>query len=425
MHFFGKSAAEAREEILNLVEEYCKSYRLADARQEGDAIPYAARAYDSAEMINLVDSALDFGLTGGCYTEKFEKAFAAYVGVSYCSLVNSYSSANLVAFMALTSPLLGERRILPGDEVITVAVGLPTAVAPIVQYGAVPVFVDVTLPQCNIDVAGLEAALSVKTKAVMVAHMAGNPYDLKTVRNFCNEYDLWLIEDNGNALGAEYDFDGTVYKTGAVGDISTASFSSPSHLTMGEGGAVLTRDTMLHRIICSMCEGGRDFAGTPAQPDTYVYSHFGYHVKATDLQAAVGLAQLEKLPALVARRRAILSRLHASLQEVADKLLLPESCAGGTPSPLGLWLTCREGVSRDRVVAYLKAHGVKVCVPFAGNLLRQPCFEELCRRGGCRTVGTLPVTDRVMRDAFLVNVDPSMTDEAVACLAGAIKEALA
>lgn len=444
MHFSGKGATEAREEILKLVGEYCDTYHNQQADGKGVKIPYAARVYDRAEMVNLVDSALDFWLTGGRYTEQFEKEFAAYIGVSYCTLVNSGSSANLLAFMALTSPLLGERRILPGDEVITVAAGFPTTVAPIVQYGAVPVFVDVTLPQYNIDVTALEAALSVKTKAVMVAHTMGNPFDLKTVRNFCNEYDLWLIEDNCDALGAEYDFDGTVYKTGAVGDISTSSFYPPHHITMGEGGAVLTRDTMLHRIIRSMRDWGRDCICPPGKDNVcghrfdrqygdlpkgydhkYVYSHFGYNLKATDMQAAVGVAQLGKLPSFVARRRANFERLYRALQCVCDKLILPEACAHSTPSPFGFLLTCREGVSRERVVSYLEAHGVQTRMLFAGNLIKHPCFDEMRRRGdGYRVVGDLPVTDRIMRDTFLVGVYPGLTDEMVDHIAKTVIEAV-
>ena len=444
MHFSGKGADEARKEILELVGEYCDTYHNQEGTQTGDTIPYAARVYDRAEMVNLVDSALDFWLTGGRYTEAFEKKFAAYVGVSHCTLVNSGSSANLLAFMALTSPVLGERRVMPGDEIITVAAGFPTTVAPIVQYGAVPVFVDVTLPQYNIDVTALEAALSVKTKAVMVAHTMGNPFDLKTVRNFCNEYDLWLIEDNCDALGAEYDFDGTVYKTGAVGDISTSSFYPPHHITMGEGGAVLTRDKMLHRIIRSMRDWGRDcicppgkdnvcghrfdrqYGALPAGYDhKYVYSHFGYNLKATDMQAAVGLAQLDKLPTFVARRRANFARLYEALQPAADRLILPEACPGSTPSPFGFLLTCREDVSRERVVAYLESHGVQTRMLFAGNLIKQPCFDELRRRGdGYRTVGDLPVTERIMRDTFLVGVYPGLRDEEIDTIAKMVLEAL-
>jgi CDP-6-deoxy-D-xylo-4-hexulose-3-dehydrase len=258
MYFTGKTEQEARREILALTEEYCNTYHNKSEWQAGDRLPYAGRVYDSAEMVNLVDSSLDFWLTAGRYTQQFERELAKYLGIDYCTLVNSGSSANLLAFMTLTSPLLGERAIRPGDEVITVAAAFPTTVAPIVQYGAVPVFVDITLPQYNIDVRQLEAALSPKTKAIMVAHTLGNPFDLKTVRNFCNEYELWLIEDNCDALGAEYNFDGTVYKTGTVGDIGTSSFYPPHHMTMGEGGAVYTRDKYLNKIMRSLRDWGRD-----------------------------------------------------------------------------------------------------------------------------------------------------------------------
>lgn len=236
-----KTEQQAKEEILSLVKEYCDTYHnVKKPFQEGDRIPYASRVYDSEEMTNLVDSALEFWLTSGRYTDQFEKQMADYLGIRFCSLVNSGSSANLLAFMALTSPLLGERRINRGDEIITVAAGFPTTVAPMIQYGAVPVFVDVTIPQYNIDVTMLEKALSEKTKAVMIAHTLGNPFDLKAVSAFCKEHGLWLVEDNCDALGSEYTIDGEKKLTGTVGDIGTSSFYPPHHMTMGEGGAVYT-----------------------------------------------------------------------------------------------------------------------------------------------------------------------------------------
>ncbi len=444
MHFTGKTEREARAELLALTKEYCNTYHGKDVWQAGDRIPYAARVYDDAEMVNLVDSALDFWLTAGRYTAEFERSFAEYLDIPYCTLVNSGSSANLLAFMTLTSPLLGERAIGRGDEVITVAAGFPTTVAPIVQYGAVPVFVDVTLPQYNIDVRQLEAALSPKTKAVMVAHTLGNPFDLKTVRNFCNEYELWLIEDNCDALGAEYEFDGTVYKTGTVGDIGTSSFYPPHHMTMGEGGAVYTRDRYLHKIMRSLRDWGRDCICPPGVDNVcghrfdrqygelplgydhkYVYSHFGYNLKVTDMQAAVGCAQLEKLPAFVARRRENFERLRAALVPVADKLILPEACPNAAPSWFGFVLTCREGVSRERVLSHLESKKIQTRMLFSGNLIKHPCFDEMRRAGsGYRVIGDLPVTNTIMERTFWVGVYPGMSDGMIDYVADAIKEAV-
>ena len=321
--FEGKSESQARREILELVKEYCEKYHEPKkAFVPGQRIPYASRVYDSAEMINLVDSALEFWLTSGRYTQQFEAKLADYLGVRYCSLVNSGSSANLLAFMALTSPLLGERRIRRGDEVITVAAGFPTTVSPIVQYGAVPVFVDVTIPQYNIDPNRLEEALSPRTKAVMLAHTLGNPFDLKAVKTFCDAHGLWLIEDNCDALGSVYALDGEERLTGTVGDIGTSSFYPPHHMTMGEGGAVYTDNPLLHKCIRSFRDWGRDCVCASGQDSRcghrfdgqygelpvgydhkYVYSHLGYNLKATDMQAAIGCAQLEKIPAFSALRR--------------------------------------------------------------------------------------------------------------------------
>ena len=257
--FEHKTEDEARKEILSMVEEYYKTFHVKNEEyQEGDRISYASRVYDQDEMCNLVDSALEFWLTSGRYTQQFEKELAEYIGVRFCSLVNSGSSANLIAFMALTSPLLGERRVKRGDEIITVAAGFPTTVTPYLQYGAIPVFLDLTIPQYNLDVSQLEDALSDKTKAVMIAHTLGNPFDLKTIRTFCDENGLWLIEDNCDALGSEYCMDGVWKKTGSIGDIGTSSFYPPHHMTMGEGGAVYTDNPLLHKIIRSFRDWGRD-----------------------------------------------------------------------------------------------------------------------------------------------------------------------
>ncbi len=444
MHFNGKSESEARAEILSLVKEYCDSYHNQKKWREGDRISYASRVYDSEEMTNLVDSSLEFWLTSGRYTEEFESAFAAYLGVRYCSLVNSGSSANLLAFMALTSPLLGERAVRRGDEVITVAAGFPTTVTPILQFGAVPVFVDVTIPQYNIDVTQLEKALSPRTRAVMVAHTLGNPFDLRAVREFCNRYDLWMIEDNCDALGSEYEIDGKRYFTGTIGDIGTSSFYPPHHMTMGEGGAVYTKDALLHKIIRSLrdwgrdcvCPSGRDnlcghrfdrqYGELPLGYDhKYVYSHFGYNLKATDLQAAVGCAQIKKFPGFVARRRHNFARLRAALEPVADKLILPEAAPHSAPSWFGFLMTCREGVSRDALIGFLESHGVQTRMLFAGNLIKHPCFDSLRRSGtGYRVVGDLSVTDEIMDKTFWVGVYPGMTDEMIDYMARMIREGL-
>ena len=444
MHFNGKSESEAKAEILSLVKEYCDTYHNQKQWKPGDRITYASRVYDNEEMVNLVDSSLEFWLTSGRYTNEFEREFAKYLGVPYCSLVNSGSSANLLAFMTLTSPLLGERAIRRGDEVITVAAGFPTTVTPIIQYGAVPVFVDVTIPQYNIDVSMLEKTLSPKTKAVMVAHTLGNPFDLLAVRNFCNKYDLWMIEDNCDALGSEYVIDGKTYLTGTVGDIGTSSFYPPHHMTMGEGGAVYTRDTTLHKIIRSMRDWGRDcvcpsgvdnlcrhrfdrqYGELPLGYDhKYVYSHFGYNLKVSDMQAAVGCAQLKKFPEFVKRRRHNFDRLKAALTPVADKLILPEPCPDSKPSWFGFLLTCREGVDREKVVSYVEAHGVQTRMLFSGNLIKHPCFDEMRRSGeGYRVVGDLKNTDTIMTNTFWVGVYPGMTDEMIDYIARTVIEAL-
>ena len=436
---------EAREEILKEVKEYCERFHISPDFKEGDRIPYASRVYDSEEMCNLVDSSLEFWLTSGRYTESFESEFAKYLGVRYCALVNSGSSANLLAFMALTSPLLGERAILPGDEVITVAAGFPTTVTPAIQYGAVPVFVDITIPQYNIDVSMLDAALSEKTKAVMIAHTLGNPFDLAAVKVFCDKHGLWLVEDNCDALGSEYTLDGEKHKTGTVGDIGTSSFYPPHHMTMGEGGAVYTNDPTLAGIIRSMRDWGRDCV-CPSGKDNlcrhrfdkrygelplgydhkYVYSHFGYNLKATDMQAAVGCAQLKKFPSFVERRRHNHRRLRAALECVSDKLILPEACPNSDPSWFGFLITCREGVDREKLVRYLEERGVQTRMLFAGNIIKHPCFNEMRRSGkGYRVVGDLKVTDRVMSSTFWVGVYPGMTDRMIDYMAKTIIDATA
>lgn len=443
--FENKTEGQAKEQILEMVAAYCdRFHNQKKPFEEGQRIPYASRVYDQEEMVNLVDSALEFWLTAGRYTDQFEAQFAEYLGVKYCSLVNSGSSANLIAFMALTSPLLGERAIRPGDEVITVAAGFPTTVAPVIQYGAIPVFIDMTIPQYNLNVSMLEKALSGKTKAVMAAHTLGNPFDLKAVKEFCDQHGLWLIEDNCDALGSKYTIDGVEKFTGTIGDIGTSSFYPPHHMTMGEGGAVYTDDPLLHKLIRSfrdwgrdcICPSGRDnlcqhrfdkqYGELPLGYDhKYVYSHFGYNLKATDMQAAVGVAQLKKFPSFVKKRRHNFDRLKAALQDVSDKLILPEACAHSRPSWFGFLLTCKEGVDRNQVVQYVESKGVQTRMLFAGNLTKHPCFDEMRKTGrGYRIIGDLKETDRIMNDTFWVGVYPGMTDEMIDYMAKTIKEAV-
>lgn len=423
-----------KREIFDLVKKYCDKYHTFDRRfQEGDRISYASRVYDHEEMINLIDSALEFWLTAGRYTDKFEQELAKYLQVKYCSLVNSGSSANLNAFMALTSQLLGDRAIRRGDEVITVAAGFPTTVAPIIQYGAIPVFVDVTIPQYNIDISKLEEAFSNKTKAVMIAHTLGNPFDLKAVKAFCDEHNLWLVEDNCDALGSKYTIDGKERFTGTIGDIGTSSFYPPHHMTMGEGGAVYTNNPLLHKIIRSFRDWGRDcvcpsgiddlckhrfdkqYGELPLGYDhKYVYSHFGYNLKATDMQAAIGVAQLKKIPEFVERRKRNFQKLYQGLDILREKVILPEPCENSQPSWFGFLITCKESIDRNKVVKYIEAHGIQTRMLFAGNLIKHPCFDKMRATGkGYRVVGALSNTDKIMNDTFWVGVYPGMNDEKI------------
>jgi len=442
--FTNKTEDQAKQEILGLVKEYCDTFHVKKQYEEGDRIPYASRVYDSAEMTNLVDSSLEFWLTSGRYTDEFELKFAEYLDVKYCSLVNSGSSANLNAFMALTSSLLGDRQVKRGDEIITVAAGFPTTVTPIIQYGAIPVFVDVTIPQYNIDVMKLEEALSDKTKAVMIAHTLGNPFDLGKVKAFCDKNNLWLIEDNCDALGTKYTIDGVEKFTGTIGDIGTSSFYPPHHMTMGEGGAVYTNNPLLNKIIRSFRDWGRDcvcpsgkdnlcghrfdkqYGELPVGYDhKYVYSHFGYNLKATDLQASIGCAQLVKFPGFVEKRRHNFDRLSAALQSETGKLILPIPCENSKPSWFGFLITCKEGVDRNAVVQYIENHGVQTRALFAGNLIKHPCFDQMRATGeGYRVVGELTNTDRIMNDTFWIGVYPGMNDEMIDFMAKTIKDAV-
>ncbi|MEE0800085.1 MAG: lipopolysaccharide biosynthesis protein RfbH [Gemmiger sp.] len=440
------SEQQAREEIKALVARYYHQFK--EDRKEfrpGDRINYAARVYDEREMCALTDAMLDFWLTTGRFARSFEDSFARWLGVRYANLVNSGSSANLVAFMALTAPELGERRIRPGDEVITVACAFPTTVTPVLQYGAVPVFVDVTIPQYNLDVSRLEAALSPRTKAVMIAHTLGNPFDIAAVRSFCRDHGLWLIEDNCDALGSEYTMDGVTRYTGTWGDIGTSSFYPPHHMTMGEGGCVYTNDPLLDRMIKSfrdwgrdcVCPSGRDnlcghrfdgqFGELPRGYDhKYVYSHLGFNLKLTDLQAAVGCEQLRKLPDFAASRRRNWERLRRALQPAADRLILPEAAANSNPSWFGFLLTVRpeSGLDRNAITRFLEARNIQTRLLFSGNLIRHPCFDGIRGSDAYRVVGSLEVTDRIMRDTFWVGVYPGMTDAMLDYMAQSILEAV-
>ena len=437
---------EARKQILDMTAAYCNRFHKKQNKfQPGERISYAGRVYDEKEMVNLVDSALEFWLTSGRYTEAFEQGLAKYLGIPYCSLVNSGSSANLLAFMALTSPLLGDRQVKRGDEVITVAAGFPTTITPILQYGAVPVFVDVTIPEYNIDVTMLESACSPKTKAVMLAHTLGNPFNLNEVKDFCDRHNLWLIEDNCDALGSQYTYKGEKCYTGTIGDIATSSFYPPHHMTMGEGGAVYTSNPLLHRIVRSFRDWGRDcscpsgmdnrcghrydgqFGQLPAGYDhKYVYSHFGYNLKATDLQASIGCAQLEKLPEFTKLRREHFAYLYHALQElIGEELILPVKADEADPSWFGFLLTCRRdlGIDRNKLVTYVEAHGIQTRMLFSGNIIKHPCFDQIRGDASCyRVVGTLEVTDRIMNDTFWVGVYPGMTEEMLDYMARVIAD---
>jgi CDP-6-deoxy-D-xylo-4-hexulose-3-dehydrase len=439
-----------RAEILEKVRAYHAAAFSAHAPFEPGTskVDYAGRVFDDAELVNLVDSSLDFWLTAGRFADRFEKGLADYLGAGHAYLVNSGSSANLLAFSALTSERLEGRALRRGDEVITVAAGFPTTVAPIVQFGAVPVFVDVRLETANADVASLEAALSPRTKAVVLAHTLGNPFAAREVREFCDANGLWLIEDNCDALGSRYE--GRI--TGTFGHIGTSSFYPPHHMTTGEGGAVYTDDDLLARILLSMRDWGRDCWCPPGRDDTcgkrftqqfgtlpygydhkYVYSEFGFNLKATDMQAAIGCAQLEKLPAFTEARKRNWAYLRTALEPLSDRLVLPEATPGADPSWFGFLMTVREGairpdgapLTRDGLVRALESAKVQTRALFAGNLTRHPCFDGMRERSeGFRAVGKLENTDRIMRDSLWVGVFPGMTDEKLSFIAETVDAAV-
>ena len=436
---------ELKQKILDLTREY---YREVHGQKKefkpGETfVNYGGRYFDDEEMVNLVDSSLDFWLTAGPWAHKFETRLAKWLGVKYCAVCNSGSSANLLAFYALTSPKLGERAIQRGDEVITVAAGFPTTVNPIIQFGAIPVFVDVALPGFDIDVTQLENAYSPKVKAVMLAHSLGNPFNLKAVKEFCEKHNLWLIEDNCDALGSEYTIAGEMRKTGTWGHIGTSSFYPPHHMTMGEGGAVYTNDPLLDKIVRSFRDWGRDcwcvggvdntckmrftgqFGELPQGYDhKYVYSHFGFNLKITDMQAAIGCAQLEKLDRIVAARRKNWARLHEGLKDL-PQLILPEAEANSNPSWFGFLIAVKDdaGFTRNELTSFLENRKIQTRNLFSGNLIKHPAFDEMRKSGeGYRVVGELKMTDFVMNNGFWIGVYPGMTEEMIDWMITSIRE---
>lgn len=441
-----KNEEEARNQIKELVAEYYHDFKERKSTyHSGDPISYASRIFDEKEMCILTDAVLDFWLTTGRFADQFEKDFTTWIGVKYTHLVNSGSSANLVAFMALTASELGERQIKRGDEVITVACGFPTTVTPVIQYGAVPVFVDVTVPQYNIDVTKLEEALSKKTKAVMIAHTLGNPFDLSEVKAFCDKHNLWLVEDNCDALGSQYTINSETRFTGTWGDIGTSSFYPPHHMTMGEGGCVYTNNRKLHRLIVSFRDWGRDCICPSGQDNfcrhrfegqygelpqgydhKYVYGQFGYNLKVTDMQAAIGCEQLKKFPAFIERRRYNWNRLRNALGSVEDKLILPEPAKNSRPSWFGFLISVRpeSGLNRNAVTQYVEEHQVQTRLLFSGNLIKHPCFDQIRGTNAYRVPGNLTNTDFIMNNTFWVGVYPGMTDEMVDYMAETIIDAV-
>lgn len=426
-------AQQLKQEILQKTKEYYELVHKPQQTKEFIAgksrVNYAGRVFDETEMQYLVDSSLDFWLTYGDYSKKFEKELAKFLNVRWAFLVNSGSSANLLAFYALTSPLLKERQVKRGDEVITVAAGFPTTVAPIVQYGAIPVFVDMELTHMNINVNELQKALSPKTKAVMIAHTLGNPFNLRAVKEFCDKNNLWLIEDNCDALGSTYEGK----PTGTWGDIGTSSFYPPHHMTMGEGGATYTDNPLLKKIMLSMRDWGRDcwcesgidntcgcrfsqsFGTLPKGYDhKYVYSHFGFNLKVSDMQAAVGVAQLEKFPSFVVKRKENQKKLYHGLKDLKE-LQLVETQLNSDPSWFGFMMTLTDTAkfTRNEIVEYLENNNIQTRNLFAGNMTRHPMFDSLTKNLDYRAIGDLPNTDKIMNDSFWVGLYPGMGDEAI------------
>lgn len=437
---------EIKAQILELTREYYKEVHARKKPFEAGKsfVNYGGRYFNDEEMVNLVDSSLDFWLTAGPWAHKFETRLAKWLDVKYCALTNSGSSANLLAFFTLTSPQLGEKRIKRGDEVITVAAGFPTTVNPIIQYGAIPVFVDVCLPGFDIDVTKLEEAyVEGKTKAVMIAHSLGNPFNIKAVKEFCDKHNIWLVEDNCDALGSEYTIDGATKKTGTWGHIGTSSFYPPHHMTMGEGGAVYTNDALLNKITRSFRDWGRDcwcvggvdntcgcrftsqFGQLPEGYDhKYVYSHFGFNLKVTDMQAAIGCAQLEKLDDIIAKRRNNYKTLYEGLKDVPG-IILPIAEKNSNPSWFGFLITVKEGAgfTRNELTKYIESNKIQTRNLFAGNLVKHPAFDEIRGdKSAYRVVGDLKMTDFVMNNGFWIGVYPGMTQDMLQHMINTIKE---
>ena len=438
------SKAEDKNKILDLVHQYARRYHTREPYQEGNRIPYGGRVFDEQEVANAVDAALDFWLTADRWTAQFEQQLCDFLSVKHAFFVNSGSSANLLALSALMSPFLGKKRLEKGDEVITAACGFPTTVAPIVQLGLVPVFVDMTPPTYNVLPQAIAKAISPKTKAVFLAHTLGNPFQLEEVKHICEQNGLWLIEDSCDALGAKVQLEDKEVFTGSVGHLGTFSFYPSHHITTGEGGAVVTNDPLLARIVQSLRGWGRDcicppgtdnycgarFTGThgnlPSGYDhKYVYSHFGYNLKATDLQAAIGVAQMEKLPSFLACREANFHLLDELLRgtDFQDRWILPQATSNSTPAWFGYPITGKEGVDVLAVVRQLEADGVQTRKLFAGNILRQPCMEGLEEGRDYRVSGSLEGTDIILERTFWVGISPLSDENAIRALAKLLHKA--
>lgn len=429
---------DLRQQILELTRQYYQAkWPEKTFQPDKDTLPVSGKVFDAEELANLVDASLDFWLTTGRYAEQFEREFAQYMGSRFALLVNSGSSANLLAVTALTSPLLGESRLQPGDEVITVAAGFPTTVNPIIQNGLIPVFLDIDIPTYNIDVTHLEAAVSDRTKAIILAHTLGNPFNLDAVKEVAQKHNLWLIEDSCDAVGAEYRGE----KVGTFGDLATVSFYPAHHITMGEGGCVLTSRPILKRIVESLRDWGRDCWCAPGVDNTcgkrfdwqlgdlpfgydhkYTYSHIGYNLKLTDMQAAVGVAQLKKLPQFIEQRQENFAYLYDALQPVEKFLILPEPTPNSSPSWFGFPITVRESapMSRNELVKHLESHKIATRLLFGGNLLRQPAYKDV----KYRVVGEITKTDQVMNQTFWIGVYPGLDKARLKHIVDCINQAM-
>lgn len=430
------SAIISRAFVLKYSRSYYNNYHLPIQKESLEnrkkKVNYAGRIFDHQEIENLIDSSLEFWLTSGRYAKEFERNFSKFLGIRHTLLVNSGSSANLVAFNSITSVSLKDKQFKKGDEIITVAAGFPTTIVPAIQYGAVPVFLDIEIPTYNIDVTRLEEALSPKTKAVMIAHSLGNPFDLKSVTDFCKKHNLWLIEDNCDALGAKYYLDGIVKNTGTFGDLGTSSFYPPHHMTMGEGGAVYTNNNQLKKIAESFRDWGRDCWCPSGQDNTcgkrfdwelgslpqgydhkYIYSHFGFNLKVTDMQAAIGLAQLGKIESFIEKRNQNWNFLKENLSDLSEFIILPEATKNSEPSWFGFLITIRDGVKypRREVVQKLESDGIQTRMLFAGNFLRHPAMNELrASKDQVRIIGDLTNSDKIMNDSFWLGVYPGLNE---------------